>query len=322
MAKAYAIGLWFLAVAGSSFADLNVVREVVITPKGVNAAANIGAVNRSPRVRLASAQVDINVGPPGGGTLAPIDMIVKASFELENQSSKKLRLTVGFPVSNSSYSSYELEFFRVITDGSTREVFRRKTSYPRNLIHEYVSGVKGPVEAVPPADIDRETMKLTGEQFVGQETFQNLMVWEEKFAPHQKKRVEVQYELQIPLQENRIVGKKTEGNYKGIWPHEANNIPLAFLETLPKESFYFFDYYLKSGASWAGPIGREEITVRFGPEWQGHDFHTSATKGISMSGGVNAGPGAPTMYYFTLRNEEPAENLYFAVRPGAARRQP
>ncbi len=95
--------------------DLNVVKEVVIAPKGVNAAANIGSVNSSVNVRMNSAKVDIHVGKPGGGTLAPLPLNVRATFELVNESSHELKLTVGFPISNSQYSSFILmRYLRVL----------------------------------------------------------------------------------------------------------------------------------------------------------------------------------------------------------------
>jgi hypothetical protein len=297
-------------------ADLNVVREVVITPKGVNAAANIGSVNSSKNVRMDLAKVDIYVGEPGGGSLAPIPLNVKATFQLINESADTLKLTVGFPVSNSQYSSFALSYFRVVADETTREVFRRKSSYPRHLIHEYVSGEKGPDNAVPPADIDQETMKVFGDQVMGRETFQNLMVWEENFSPGQEKKVEVSYEIEIPLQENKVTRRKEQGSHKGIWPQEANNIPVEFLQKLAPGSYYFFDYYLTSGASWAGPIAFEDITVEFDPWWRDLDFHSTIQQGRISWSNTTLYPELPIAAYYTLRDEEPAENVYFAIRPG------
>ncbi len=301
----------------NAYADISVVREVVIAPKGVNAAANIGSVNSSPNVKLISARVDINVGTPGSGAPAPLPLSVNATFELQNDSSDELSLTVGFPVSNSQYSSFKFEWFRVTSNGSIREVFRRKSSYPRQIVHEYVSGELGPSDAVPPSDIDRETMKLMGDQVMGRESFQNLMVWEEHFGPKEKKTVEVRYEIQIPLQENVVHKKKVEGSHKGIWPEEANNIPLWFLDRLPKGSFYFFDYYLTSGSSWAGPIGEEIVNVHFGSSWKGHEFHTSANEKFSKVSGKakTSERDIGTTYIYKIKNVEPAENLYFAVKP-------
>ena len=298
------------------FSDLNVVKEVVITPKGVNAAANIGSVNTSVNVRMDSAKVDIHVGKPGEGTLAPLSLNVKATFTLINESTHELKLTVGFPVSNSQYSSFELAHFSVVSDGDVREVFRRKSSYPRQLNHEYVSGEKGPGKAAPPADIDQQdSAKLFGQQFIGRETFQNLMVWEESFSPAQQKKVEVDYEIEIPLQENKVVRKRVKGNYKGVWPQEANNVPTQFLQQLASGQYYFFDYYLTSGASWAGPIAFEDVTLHFDYWWRDMEFHSTIKQGSLGWSNRILDPSLPIVATYQLRNEEPTENIYFAIRP-------
>jgi hypothetical protein len=301
---------------GLCFGDLNIVKEVVITPKGVNAVANIGSVNSSVSVRMNSAKVDIHVDKPGGGTLAPFPLNVRATFELVNESSHELKLTVGFPVSNSQYSSFKLSHFRVVTDGAVREVFRRKSSYPQQLIHEYVSGEKGSGKAAPPADVSQDTAKLFGRQFIGRESFQNLMVWEETFSPSQRKKVEVDYEIEIPLQENKVVRQKVKGNYKGVWPQEANNVPVEFLKKLAPGSYYFFDYYFTSGASWAGPIAFEDVTLYFDYWWRDLEFYTTIKPGRLGWSNRTLNPDLPIVARYTLRDEEPTENMYFAIRPG------
>jgi hypothetical protein len=307
----------YMGVApGFCFGDLNVVKEVVITPKGVNAVANIGSVNSSVNVRMNSAKVDIHVDKPGGGALAPLPLNVRAAFELVNESSDELKLTVGFPVSNSQYSSFKLSHFWVVTDGAVRELFRRKSSYPRQLIHEYVSGEKGPGKAAPPVDVSQDTAKLFGRQFIGRETFQNLMVWEETFSPSQRKKVEVDYEIEIPLQESKVVRKKVKGNYKGVWPQEANNVPVQFLQRLAPGPYYFFDYYLTSGASWAGPIAFEDVILHFDHWWRDLVFYSTIKQGRLSWSNRTLYPSLPIVANYTLRDEEPTENIYFAIRPG------
>jgi hypothetical protein len=195
--------------------DLSVVKEVHIAPKGVNAGANIGSVNSSANVRLDTATVDIQVGKPGGGPLAPLPLTVKAVFTLINESSNQLKLTVGFPISNSQYSSFKLSHFTVVTDGIVREVFQRISSYPRRLTHEYISGKKGPNGSTPPEEVSQDSIKLFGDQLIGKETFQNLMVWEETFAPSQQKKVVVDYQIDISLQENKNSSKKGKRKPQG-----------------------------------------------------------------------------------------------------------
>ncbi len=164
----------------SCFGGINVVKEVVITPKSVNAAANIGSVNSSVNVRMHLAKVDIFVGEPEKGAFAPLPLSVRATFGLVNESSDQLQLTVVFPISNSQFSSLKLHHVSVIADDVVREVIQRKSSYPRSLTHEYISAEIGPEKAVCPEDITPNSIKLFGDQLIGQEAFQNLMVWNEK----------------------------------------------------------------------------------------------------------------------------------------------
>lgn len=297
-------------------ADLTVVSEVAIGPKTAHGAANIGAVNSSPNVRLEKAVIDITVGKPFVRNRGkPLPIVVRGTFLLVNQSDQLLELTVGFPVSNSEYSAYTLEAFRVATDMETREVFRRKSGYPRRLTHEYISGMKGPGIAKPPNDVNESTMHLFGRQRLGHDEFQNLMVWEETFSPHQEKSVKVEYELTLPLQEAEVLRKRVKGNHKSVWPQEANNVPPTFVDSLPDESYYFFDYYLTSGASWAGPIGVEEILMSFDQWWYDVEFYTTIDTDELSWAPRKAKPSDPAWMYYVIENIDPSENLYFAIRP-------
>jgi len=314
----FGLFIYYSIAPALCFGDLNVIKEVAIAPKGVKAAANIGSVNSSVNVRMDSAKVDVHVGMPvvSPGTSALLPLNIKAKFKLINESPQELKLTVGFPVSNSQYSSFKLSRFRVVTDGAVREVFRRKSGYPRQLNHEYVSGEKGPGKATPPAETDQQdSAKLFGNQFIGRESFQNLMVWEESFSPAQQKIVVVDYEINIPLQENKMVRKRVEGNYKGVWPQEANNVPVHFLQQLPPGHYYFFDYYLTSGASWAGAIAFEDVTLHFDYWWRDLEFHSTIKQGKIGWSNRTLDPSLPIIATYQLRNEEPTENIYFAIRP-------
>lgn len=315
--KAGAILLTLLLLcARPSAADLIVVREVAIGPKTVHAAANIGAVNSSPNVRLEKAVIDITVGRPFvDNSGKPLLIAVRGTFLLVNQSDQQLELTVGFPVSNSEYSAYALEAFRVATDMKTREVFRRKSGYPRRLTHEYISGMKGPGSAKPPNDVYESTMHLFGRQQMGKDELHNLMVWQERFSPYQEKSVKVEYEFTLPLQEAEVLRKKVKGNHKSVWPQEANNVPPAFVESLPDKSYYFFDYYLTSGASWAGTIGVEEILMSFDQWWYDVEFYTTIDIDELAWAPRKAKPADPIWMYYVIEDMDPSENLYFAIRP-------
>jgi hypothetical protein len=121
-------------------ADLSVIREVTVTSKNGRVAANIGPVNQSSNVRMVKTKVDIDIGKVPVPDQDPVRINVHAVFTMKNESPDTLSLTVGFPVSHSQYSAFDLISFSVRTDGHPRSVFNRISGYPRQMKHEFVSG--------------------------------------------------------------------------------------------------------------------------------------------------------------------------------------
>lgn len=139
----------------------------------------------------------------------------------------------------------------------------------------------------------------------------NLMVWREDFAPGEERVIEVRYAMEIPIQKNKSVTKRVVSKEKGVSRDEANNCPMGFLQTLERGNYYFYDYFLTSGASWKGPIGRETITLHLPESWSGCQVYCSQPERLKQT--------VPLTWTYTLTNEEPTENLYFAV-PADSRR--
>jgi hypothetical protein len=151
---------------------------------------------------------------------------------------------------------------------------------------------------------------------IGNDAFHNLMVWGERFKPYQTQTIDIRYTMDLPSQKNRWEQKMATGSYKGVWPEETDNLPISFLKTIPyNEEFYFFDYFLVSGASWKGAIGEEIITLRLDPSWKGHKLYSNRMQRLVPVNdlGVKKASGDLT-YAYTLRDEEPVENLYIALR--------
>ena len=317
-------------------ADLDVVREVVIAPKKGRGGANIGPVNTSVNIAMLKAHVEIRVGPLPASVDEPLHIAVSARFTMKNESSESLALTVGFPVSESAYSAFKLQEFNVKSNGGPRSVFNRVTGYPRYLKHAYVSGPDREGhrglpdyagddvpndQGVPKGTTAR---KLFGNERIGDESFHNLMVWKETFEAGQVSIIEVAYRIAVPLQENSFKTMKVKGNYKGIWPQEANNLPIDFLKSIPGKKdlspfsyhkFYFFDYYLVSGASWKGTIGEETITLRLDDSWQGDLLYSNQKYRLVRSGDSDEGVRSGDLTYnYTLRDADPTVNLYFALK--------
>ncbi|MDH4205565.1 MAG: hypothetical protein OEV45_08560 [Desulfobacteraceae bacterium] len=146
--------------------------------------------------------------------------------------------------------------------------------------------------------------KMFGDEMIGQESFHNLMVWKETFDPGQINTIEVAFEIAVPLQINSVKLKKVKGNYKGIWPQEANNIPEQFLNSLPKgDAFYFFDYYLTSGASWKGTIGEQYVTLKLDSSWTGHKLYRNVGREILEF--EKQEKGRPTFFPYVIQSRQP-----------------
>ena len=126
--------------------NLCVIRRVLIAPKSVNAAASIGSVNHSDRVRLDMAIVDTHASRPGQDPLATPRLYVKATFACINKSSKQLKLRVCFPTSHSRYSFFKHNHCVVITDQDAREVFEKKAPISGKLIINIHPARKDPEE--------------------------------------------------------------------------------------------------------------------------------------------------------------------------------
>ena len=349
--------VYLIIVPNFCFADLMHISEVTVTPQSVNTIANIGSVNSSVNVRMDLAKVDMFIGKPrilgkehsdfyrerisyqydfrnflektkrfekpDESRMVLLPLNIKAIFELVNESSDTLKLTVGFPVSNFQYSVFELFNFSVVTNDTVCEVFQRRSSYPKYLNHKYISGSKNPKRATPPVEINKYTVDVPGLQVIGKTPFKNMMVWEETFTPSQRKKIEISYQVDIPWQENKIVQSRVIVGKGEIVPAPIvpDAVPLQFLKKIDPGSYFFFDYYLTSGASWEGSIGFEEITLHFDRWWQGLEFYSTIKKDKLAWSNRIFKPNIPTTVTYRFQDKEPTENIYFAIRPGKNNKQ-
>ena len=301
--------------AGGARGDLSAEREIILSPERGRVVANIGAVGRSDTVSMKQADVTISVGERPRDREARVDIRVHAVFSMENTSSETVLLAVGFPVSDSSWSAFEFDFFEVATDGEARSVFQRVGGYPRRLDHRHVSGPDPLAHGgLPDLAAGAEGVnQLFGTSRMGEDRFRNLMVWTETFAPGQSRTVDVRYAIAIPSRVSKWKEITVTTSIKGPHPDEANNLPTAFIDGLPEtDTYYFFDYYLTTGASWHGPIGRETITLELDPSWRGHKLFFSRD---DAAGAVEESTGESDLRHrWVLENAEPEANLYFALK--------
>ena len=301
--------------AGGARGDLSAEREIILSPERGRVVANIGTTGRSDAVSMNQADVDISIGPRPHDREARIDIRVHAVFRMVNMSADTVALTVGFPVSDSAWSAFEFDFFEVVTDGDARSVFERVGGYPRRLEHRHVSGPDPLAHGgLPDLAAGAEGVNpLFGTSKIGEGRFRNLMVWTETFQPGQTRIVDVRYAIAVPSRVSQWKRITVTTSVKGPHPDEANNLPAAFIDGLPEtDYYYFFDYYLTTGASWRGPIGRETITLELDPSWRGHKLYFSRD---DAAGAVKKSTGESDLQHrWVLTDAEPAANLYFALK--------
>lgn len=329
-----------LVVLNFCFADVVLISEVKVAPKSVNAVANISSGNSFVNVRMHLAKVDMFIGKPrvldkkssfyykesirfrdsfrnllkSSKTLDKPDesrivllpLHIKAIFELVNESSNTLKLTVGFPISNAEYSSFNLLNFTVVSNDTIREIFHNRSSY--------IKYIKENNSDTIPINISENIIDFS----VGNDLFQNMIFWEETFTPGQRKKIEVTYKVDIPLQENKIVQSRmiVQKGERVPEPIAPDGVPIQFLQKINTGSYFFFDYYLTSGASWAGSIGFEEITLHFDRWWQGLEFYSTIKEDKLDWSNKTQNPNTPITVTYQFRDKEPTENIYFAIRPG------
>lgn len=308
-----------IMVAAAARADLAFEREIYINSKTTPAVSNI--TGSSQAIEMQEAQVDINVSAATEGS-SLITLTTNAQFHMHNSTKETVLLTMGFPVSDSSYSAFQLIDFRVTSGGEPRSVFQRVTGYPRHREHIWVSGPETDPRILPDANDppgvfgDENWIDRNDGSSVLQDSpdgsnrgvaSANKMVWRELFTPNEVRLIVVTYSLNLPTQSKKSEKMRKVSNEKGISREEANNCPVAFLNKLAPGDYYFFDYYLVTGASWKGPIGKEEIRLHLPPGWVNATLSSWPEKTTTRE----------DLMVYRLEREEPRDNIYWAVSANA-----
>ncbi len=322
-------------------------------------AANPSQLVGSPCVRMAEATVDIDVKPNQHkkGT-ASIGVNVKAVFHMCSDSVVSETMTVGFPLSNHSYSAAKLGAFSVNSNGEAKSLsrwpeqtsekgkksedkrLREATERPPAPVPEPIPALPKPAPAPAPKSVSEPPKPAPGPvpqptpvprpmpqpnpdplrdmdadyaNTIARETYnQNMMAWEEAFAPKEERIINVQYQLDIASQLKGEVAtrvKKMEFYrpiplFIGLTPIDLSCIS-RLLNNLPDGRYYLFDYFLVSGATWKGPIGKETIRLHLSDDFKGMQVLCSQPDRLKQEN--------PTTWTYVLENEKPRENLYFAL---------
>lgn len=327
-----------LALATAARADIAVAR--VMGPASGSAFSNPGrAIDAAQAVpvTLRSAQVDIRVSRLGPEQL---QAACTATFEIENVAAKgpPTEFMVAFPVTglaedNRDSGALRISDFSVTVDGARPPTVRRDTVYlgyyhgrhygPADTpVNGSLDGRFGPPpqkDAPPrlsmgsaPAAKDAPAPELVyagydptpgfewqGMELADRSTYKSAYLWTQKLAPGAHQVVVVTYKLALRAQDVRYGALDRYGGDDG-----ASTLPREKISSLNKDQrYYLFDYVLKSGATWEGPIGSETITV-------------SAEEGLDLGGLVSLGRQPvrkDRSWVWTIVNERPAEDVLVAL---------
>jgi hypothetical protein len=216
--------------------------------------ANIGAVTKAiPPTTLSNAIVVITLGAGKGDALTAS---CSAEFELDTgatSNGKAVEGLVAFPVTGLDGGAVRVTRFAATVDGSQPPtVLRRFVEFPPWVKDESVHGVLAP--AFAPVTGPRGDPELN--VLVDGSRYFDAFLWTQSFRPRTRARVTVAYALELHPQSMA---------YSRRYMHMQNPDLVPFDAAVAGESTemaYFFDYILRSGSTWSGPIGHETITLK------------------------------------------------------------
>jgi hypothetical protein len=286
---------------------------------------------------MRSARVDIRITRAGPERL---QAQCTATFELENVATggAPTEFMVAFPVTGLAEATVEtgavhVEEFSVSVDGNSPPTVRRDTVYvgyyrgrhygPRDTpVNGKLEGRFGPpplaggsvmvatiagpdAKAVSAPQLiyagcdPAEKPEWTGIALADRSKYRAAYLWTQKLAPGGHQEVVVSYRLALRPQAIRYSGPDENGEEFAEW-----TIPQKKISSLNRDQrYYFFDYVLKSGATWDGPIGRETITVSSG---DGVDLGRLVSFGRpSVSSG--------SAWVWEIVNEKPTDDVLVAL---------
>jgi hypothetical protein len=232
-------------------------------------------------------------------------------------------------VTGLSDDAVRISQFKIVVDGVRKPELQRRNI---QLFSEHgrsdFSGKLLPIEATP------STFEFFGYAISG-DAWLSAYIWSQKFTPGKHCRVEVKYVLTLHAQSLAYAKKFMHG-------HDLNVVPFdAMWAGESGQKAFFFDYILRSGGTWKGPIGHETVALAAAPNsgviLSGDEVVTFGRHAFAivddLHDGVDrrrAGLGAPGVVenpnsiVWQIDHEKPQQDILveipeFAVRTGARR---
>ena len=238
----------------SGIARADVSELGVIGPHSGPGFSNLGAITKTAvATTLTKADVLIELQRRKGDDLTAACTAV-FDFDTDPGLSKGGEtVLLAFPVTGLSDDAVSISQFEVVVDGVRKpELQRRRIKLFSEHARDDFSGQILPVEATP------STFEYFGYVISG-EAWLQAYIWSQEFAPGEHCRVEVKYVLTLHAQSLAYAKKVIHGQPLNVVPFDA------MWAGESGQKAFFFDYILRSGGTWKGPIGHETVTLAAAP---------------------------------------------------------
>jgi len=243
-----ALILAVLASTVSARADISTL--TIVGPNSGSGFANLGAIPKGPPLPTMSDAVVTILLKPGAGE----DLVAecRASFTMDTNTGEPQPILVAFPVTGQGGDAVRVSSFAVTVNGTqVNGLHRGPIRFPRVEDEKKIEGEEQPTFD----ELMRSPWKPIGFPFGDGCTYPDAYYWSQLFPQKSRTKIEVSYQLTLHPQSLGYEKKVLHGGSMDVVPFDL------MWAGASAEKAYFFDYVLRSGATWAGPIGHETVTL-------------------------------------------------------------
>lgn len=187
---------------------------------------------------------------PGDGE----DLVAEcnASFSMDAGPGEPQPIIVAFPVTGQGGNAVRVSSFAVKINGAqVSGLLRGPIRFP------HLEGAKTVGNEDQPTfdELMRAPWRPFRFPFGDGYSYPEAYYWSQRFTQNSRTKIEIGYKLTLHPQSLRYEKKVLHGSSADVVPFD-----LMWAGT-SNEKAYFFDYVLRSGATWAGPIAHETVTL-------------------------------------------------------------
>jgi len=198
---------------------------------------------------MSSAVVTILLKPGAGEDLVAV---CNASFEIDAGLGEPQPIIVAFPVTGQGGDAVRVSSFAVTVNGTqVNGLHRGPIRFPPVEDEKKQEGEEQPTFE----ELMRSPWRPIGFPFGDGRTYPDAYYWSQIFPQKSHTNIEISYQLRLNPQSLRYEKKFLHGGSMDVVPFDL------MWAGASAEKAYFFDYVLRSGATWAGPIGHETVAL-------------------------------------------------------------